>query len=335
LNSQATAAQRGKSPSKSKLAASTANVAKKAVPPQPSAPSHTSITSDEFQSLLSRQSESLYQRIDNERRAQDASAGAKQEALLRLVSSTLTDNVDKSLNQIVSSRIQQEVLPMLNDMIGKVVDRNIADLLPQQLASSIQGALKGQLPNALQNTLKDKDFHRSISETTATQVASKVQAQVSALLQQALPSMATQASLKMVTDLEQRMNQKLQAAETDRKADAAKIDGLISIINRMSATMESLSDLQSATQDALLKMQRDVATVAHATTTRPAPTTSVERARADSPAEAQPDEEDEEVARITQTLLNKEYENATIQVRIWRSDELRDRCTNRFVVDLL
>jgi hypothetical protein len=210
---------------------------------------------------------------------------------------------------------------MLNDMIGKVVDRNIADSLPQQLASSIQGALKGHLPNALQNTLKDKDFHRSISETTANQVASKVQTQVSALLQQALPSMATQASLKMVADLEQRINQKLQAAETERKVDAAKIDGLISIINRMSVTMESLSDLQSATQDALLKMQRDLATVAHATTSHPAPTASAERARVETPTETHPDEEDEEVARITQTLLNKEYENATIQVRTQEFDE--------------
>jgi hypothetical protein len=324
LNSQA-AAQRGKSPSKTKLVTSTANVAKKAVPPPSSAPSHVGMTSDELQTLLNRQSENLYQRIDSERRAQDASAGAKQEALLRLVSSTLTDNVDKSLNHIVSSRIQQEVLPMLNEMISKVVDRNIADLLPQQLASSIQGALKGHLPTALQNTLKDKDFHRSISETTANQVASKVQTQVAALLQQALPSMATQASLKMVADLEQRTNQKLQAAESERKADAAKIDGLISIINRMSVTMESLSDLQSATQDALLKIQRDVAAVAHATTNQPATTKSVENTRVEATPAAQPDEdeEDEEVARITQTLMNKEYENATIQVRICKFGELQ------------
>jgi hypothetical protein len=214
---------------------------------------------------------------------------------------------------------------MLNEMISKVVDRNIADLLPQQLASSIQGALKGHLPTALQNTLKDKDFHRSISETTANQVASKVQTQVAALLQQALPSMATQASLKMVADLEQRTNQKLQAAESERKADAAKIDGLISIINRMSVTMESLSDLQSATQDALLKIQRDVAAVAHATTNQPATTKSVENTRVEATPAAQPDEdeEDEEVARITQTLMNKEYENATIQVRICKFGELQ------------
>jgi hypothetical protein len=322
LTAQTAGTQRGKSPSKTKPTSSTANVAKKALPPPTSASAQTSITSDEFQSLLNKQSENLYQRIDNERRAQDASAGAKQEALLRLVSSTLTDNVDRSLNHIVSNSIQQEVLPMLNDIISKVIDRNIADSLPQHLSSSIQTALKGHLPSALQNALKEKDFHRSISETTANQVANKVQAQVSTLLQQALPNMATQASLKLVADLEQRMSQKLQLAETERKADAAKIDGLISIVNRMSVTMESLSDLQSATQDALLKMQRDVATVARASVSRTSPTVPAEEPRVEGPVELQSDPEDEEVARITQTLLAKEYENATIQVKCPQSFHL-------------
>ncbi|TPR07829.1 hypothetical protein CAN33_0015795 [Aspergillus niger] len=79
-----------------------------------------SAVSSEFSKSLGREVEGLYQRFDEERRSWDAASAAKQEQVLRLVSSTLSDNVEKNLARIVSRNIQTEVVPALSDLTVKI-----------------------------------------------------------------------------------------------------------------------------------------------------------------------------------------------------------------------
>ncbi|KAF7190126.1 hypothetical protein HII31_08457 [Pseudocercospora fuligena] len=256
----------------------------------------------EYHSSLSKHFEQLYARIESDKRVQDAAAGAKQDALLRLVSSTLTENVDRSLSSIIANRIEKDVIPTLTDVTSRVCDRKIAELLPQQLNASVSTAMKASLSNTLQQALKDKEVHKAISEITANQVAQRVQQQVSAMLQQQLPEMTTQAAQRMVGNLENRFAQYQQSSEAQRKQDEAKIDELSSVVRSLSATLQNMATSQTAFQEQILKMQRDG---------RGTPSASSAAPTAQEPPP--PEAEDEDVARMTQMLMDGKFEEATIQ----------------------
>jgi hypothetical protein len=105
--------------------------------------------SAEMSRLLSSSIDGLYKRLDNEKRVEVAVSDAKQEALLRLVSSTLTDNVEKSLAGIVNNKIEQSVLPVLS---GVVTDA-VRNQLGENLNTILPNELQKELPNVLQSTL--------------------------------------------------------------------------------------------------------------------------------------------------------------------------------------
>ena len=73
---------------------------------------------------------------------QDAAGAAKQDAVLRLVSSTLTENVEKSLHRIVSGSIEKEVLPAITNTTTKSVEKKLGEALPQQLSSHVHAHMQ-------------------------------------------------------------------------------------------------------------------------------------------------------------------------------------------------
>ncbi|GIZ46786.1 hypothetical protein CKM354_000989800 [Cercospora kikuchii] len=260
----------------------------------------------DYQSLLTRQFDSLYQRIESDKRVQDAAAGAKQDALLRLVSSTLTENVDRSLSSIIATRIEKDVIPTLTEVTSKVVDRKIAESLPPQLNASVSAAMKANLSNTLQQALQDKEVHKAISDLTANQVAQRVQQQVSAMLQQQLPEMTTKAAQKMVGDLESKFTQHQRSFEAQRQQDNAKIEELSGIVRSLSTTLQGMAASQASFQEQILKLQRETGAgqVGAARSTSTSPT-----ANQQTPAEP----EDADILNMTQLLMDGKYEEATIQ----------------------
>ncbi|KAK4633801.1 hypothetical protein CLAFUR0_02653 [Fulvia fulva] len=299
-------AQRAKSPAKPPIEDAAEAAKTMIVSPRGSQPSLAAAANAdpaELQSMLDRQFGSLYQRIESDKRVIDAASSAKQDALLRLVESALTENVDRSLTNIIATRIEQDVIPALTDVTSKVVDRKIAESLPQQLNTSVAAAMKSTLSGTLQKALQDKDVHRTICDITANAVATKVQQQVSTMLAQHLPNMATQASQKMISDLEKRMAQQQVSAEKQRQQDNAKIEELSSIVRSLSTTMQNMATSQSAFQEQILKMQRENKSDAQSHKSSPS---------ADVP-DPQKEAEDAEIADMTQKLIDGKYEEATIQ----------------------
>ncbi|SMY21618.1 unnamed protein product [Zymoseptoria tritici ST99CH_1A5] len=295
------AAQRSKSPNQAVL---TPEASSKAMVAPTSTAIEPTVSYEGIDARIGQQFESLYQRLDADKRVNDAAAGARQDALLRLVSSTLTENVDASLNKIISARIERDVVPALTEVTGKVIDRKIAESLPKELNTSVAAAMKAQLSTTLQSTLKDKEIQRAISDITGNHVAAKVQERVDQLLQKQLPGMATQASQKMIADLESRLGQQQRSAEAQRQQDNAKIEELSNIVRTLSATMQDMAASQTAFQEQILKMQRE---------NKSAPQPSANTGSDSASAEVQAEPEDQDVARMTQMLIGGRYEEATIQ----------------------
>ncbi|KAK5122762.1 hypothetical protein LTR85_003677 [Meristemomyces frigidus] len=311
-DSYAMASQRTSPPARERAVEKAANAANSAVKsPKPAvAPVATASTGGDVQAALSKQFASLYQRLDADKRVFEASGAAKQDAMLRLVSSTLTENVEQSLSHIIGASIEKEVIPSLANTTSKVIERKLAELLPQQLSTTTQREVKAALPNALKEALRDQQVHRTISDMTANQVAQKVQQQVSTLLQQSLPNMAAQATQKMVADLEARTNQRLHEADAQRQQDSLKIDQLAGLVRSLSTTIQNMADSQAAFQEQITEMQQSRSKDAAPTSETRSTESAAQSVAAVDPQKAA---EEEEVSMITEALMAGDYEGATIQ----------------------
>ncbi|KAI7522768.1 hypothetical protein KC316_g19141, partial [Hortaea werneckii] len=307
-DSYSMAAQRTKSPARDTTVENATAAVKDAVETQKGAnatPTAVSLDGD-VQAVLSKHFDSLYQRLESDKRVFEASGAAKQDAMLRLVSSTLTDNVEQSLSRIITSSIDKAVIPALTSMTGSIIEKKLAELVPQQLGPTVQREVKAALPNALQQSLRDQQVHRTISE----QIAQKVQQQVSNMLQTSLPNMATQATQKMVADLDARTTQRLREADVQRQQDNAKIEQLSGMVRSLTQTVQGMAESQKTFHDEMKKMQQGRAqegpTSAAAAGGRAAAAPAVDEMDPQKVAEEQ------EVSRITQMLMDGSYEEATI-----------------------
>ena len=304
--SYAMAAQRPKSPVREKDLASTEKSADFSSPSAVEAPRVSS--DNDLAALLNKQFDALYQRIDGDKRVSDASGAAKQDAMLRLISSTLTDNVEKSLHRIVSGSIEKEIVPAVTGTMTKAAEKKITEMLPQQLSTIVTREVKAAVPDAVKQALNNTQLQKSITD----QVATKVQQQVSQLLQQNMPNLATQATQKMISDLENRNKQQIAEIEKRRVHDQTKIQELSDLVRGMAETISSMSASQAAFQDQYLKLQRSLSRPG---TAQDGSAKDAGSTRAETPAKPQ----DPEVENITQLLTSQQFDAATYAVSYFES----------------
>lgn len=301
------AAQRAKSPTRERAVQDSANTVKKVTSSPTSTASAPLVSSiDDLQVSLTKQFDSLYSRIESDKRVQDASGAAKQDAVLRLVSSTLTENVEKSLNRIVSQNIMEQIAPVVTVSLTKAVEQKVSEILTKQLDTHVGKEIKNALPHAVQQALKDAHVHNSLRDS----VAQKVQQQVSHLLQQSMPNMVTQATQKAIADLEARNNKQQKEVENMWQQDQARIQELAALVQGLSEMMQNMSESQTTFQDQMLKMQRS--------SSKAGATESSREIESQVSALEDPEKkaEDAEVESIHKQLLNGEYDSAIISVSI-------------------
>lgn len=302
-----------------------------AVSPMPSAPTSSEPTNFDSASL-DKHFHALISKLDEDRRVQDAAANARQDALLRLVSSTLGENVDASLSRIVNNGIQDRVLPTLTNetnknfgqQLSKAVEPQIAETLRQQLGDSLPRHIQAALPGAIQKAFQAQDVKRQISEAAANAVSQQVQQQVGNMLNQQLPKMATQATRTMVEDLEKRTQTQLHQAEAQRQQDGAKIEQLSNLVRSLGESIHGLVENQQAYQTQTTKMlqqlqqQRSLPETTNnqsdtSTSSRAAPTLSTSTVTEQAPPQTA---EEAEVSNITKMLMEGRFDDATMEVSL-------------------
>ncbi|MCJ1377162.1 hypothetical protein MMC17_000254 [Xylographa soralifera] len=218
------------------------------------------IVSGEFSNVLSKELAMLYRRFDEDKRVQDAAGAAKQDAILRLVSSTLTDNVEKALSRIIKSNIEQVVVPSISEVTASTLDRKVPEYLTQQLLHTLPAQLKLALPEAVFKSLQHPDVLRVLSDQVTTKVSNQVERQFSVVLNQTvLPSfqdIALGAAQRMTSETERRMSEQLKQVDVQHREDSTKIDQLTTLVRGLSETVSAMAAAQSGFQSEILRLQQ-------------------------------------------------------------------------------
>ena len=283
--------------------------------------------SNEFNKVFRQELEALYRRFAEDKRVQDAAGAAKQDAMLRLVSSTLSDNVEKSLSRIVKKSIQDSVVPSvadvtsasLNDVLSTVVAKHVNEAMPR--------AMKSALPDAISQTMQNPNLLRSISEQVTRTVTGHVEREFTATLHNTImptfTDLAVTVAQKVSGDIERRVREQLQQAKIQHRDDSVKIDQLTDLVRGLSETVQTMAAAQSDFQLEILKLQQKAAQEGQNLARRPSPTPSESASMHISP-------EQEELEAIATSMQEGHFEEATIMVRYETSPrrQKKDQNTN-------
>lgn len=274
--------------------------------------------SDEFTKSLGRQIEGLYHRFDEERRAWDAAAASKQDQVLRTVSSTLSDNVEKTLTHIISNSIESQVLPVITDTTSTAVGKQLDPIVTQHLGSTVSRELRQTLPEAVSRAMQQPEVMRSITDALAQSLSSKVENQVSnafhSTLMPSIKNVTRGVAEKVGSDMEKSRQAQMKQIEVQRQRDSAKIDELTTLVHRLSGTVSSMASTQTDFQSEVLRLRsvlasrqnEEGAADAQRQQSATAPATDSElRVSADS-----------EIAQLAQMFNEGKYEEATVKVRL-------------------
>ncbi|KAL8962418.1 MAG: hypothetical protein Q9193_001176 [Seirophora villosa] len=218
--------------------------------------------SAEFKRVFSQELETLYRRFDDDKRVQSAAGAAKQDAMLRLVSATLGENVEKSLSRIIQNNIQQAVVPALAEMTTSTLDKRLTEIVTQQVHHAIPASLKLALPEAISRGVQNPDVLRLLSEQLTSKISVHVDREFSAALQKtimpAFQNLTVNLAQKVSNEAHGRSQEQLQRAEVQHRNDSVKIDQLTDLVRGLSETVRAMAAAQSEFQQEILKLQQYV-----------------------------------------------------------------------------
>lgn len=248
--------------------------------PADSGKDNTSHITSEIQKIFNKALDSLFLNIKDDRRTLLAVADSKQEAMLRLVSSTLSDNVEATLDRIVNNSIQKNVLPAVIDassrtiadglqktvtdivskeQLGVKFNTQISHLLPRELQKILPELVGKSVQQSLQHALQQQNLVKMISDTVVKNVTFRVEEEFDSVLQKtvapALTDLAVQAAKSATSDIHRQTQEQIGNLERQRQADSAKIEQLTQLVTGLSEIVSSMAAAQTDFQDIFLKQQ--------------------------------------------------------------------------------
>ncbi|KAF2182735.1 hypothetical protein K469DRAFT_585547 [Zopfia rhizophila CBS 207.26] len=251
---------------------------------------------------LSRELEVLYKRLEEDKRVQAAANNAKQDAVLRLVSSTLTENVDKALVRMVDESVRNVLLPQIMSNTTSTLEKSVG----RNLKSTLDAHFAKDLPDTVSRALKDPQVLQSLSDV----VTRKVSGSMESTLVASVGSVIDPAISTMSTNIERQIGEQLHQAQLQRQNDAVKIDQLTNMVQALTQTVQSMATAQSELQSQVVKLQQNLSQ-------SQARENSVGRSSPRairSPTKPQPKTPEQlEAEAITRLMAEGNYEQGTMQ----------------------
>lgn len=268
--------------------------------------------SKEFNKVLGKELDTLYRRFSEDKRVQDAAGGAKQDAMLRLVSSTLSENVEKSLSRIVQKNIHDAVVPSIANTTSTTVSSVLSTVVVKQINDIMPSVLKQALPDAINRTLQTPNLLRSVSDQITKKITGHVEEEFAAALHKSIvptfTNLATNVAHKVSAEAERRVREQLQQAESQHREDSVKIDQLTNLVRGLSETVHTMAAAQSDFQVEILKLQQKASEENQALARHHSPTPSESASMHLTP-------EQEELEVMATSMNEGRFEEATVMVR--------------------
>ncbi|KIW28910.1 uncharacterized protein PV07_04764 [Cladophialophora immunda] len=290
--------------------------------------------------------DSLYQNIQNDRNVQDSAAIARQEALLRLVSTTLSNNVEKSLSRILSAQMQQSIVPAITAATVQAVSSQVGEAVAKSLHSLVPHEMGVQLPIVLNTALQSPQMNRTISDTVSQKISKQIETQLNDLMQKhvvpTFKTLAASAAEKAASEVEVRLRNEIRQLENDRRSDLTRLEKLGQVLQATAEALQQMSDTQVAFQGQILRDRRQLALLGETSSSPVSRQVSTARMTPSPRAlprpivQRQKTKEELELEEISHLMNEGRYEEASIKwLQSAQPSELFDKLFIHFTPEYL
>jgi hypothetical protein len=198
---------------------------------------------------FSRELDVMYKRFDEDKRVLNAANGAKQEAILRMVSSTLNENVEGVIRKMVDDNIRNVLLPEVLAKTSATVEQG----LNNNLKSALGPQLSKEVADAVSRALKQPQTVQPLVD----QIAKKM-GNLESMVVAAAGSVVNPAISNLSNLIERQIAAELRQARTQRRDDAAKIATLTETVHTCLDTIRTMAATQSELQAQVAKLQQAI-----------------------------------------------------------------------------
>ncbi|KAI8943740.1 hypothetical protein NX059_001720 [Plenodomus lindquistii] len=273
---------------------------------------------------FARELEVMYKRFDEDKRVMNAANGAKQEAILRLVSSTLTDNVEGVIRKMVDENMRTVLLPEVLAKTSSTLEKSISS----NMKSTLGPQLSKDIPDAVSRALKSPQIFQPLSD----QLTKKLTGTFEPMVVASVSSVVSPAISKLSNMIEQQIGAQLRQAHTQRHEDAAKIAQLTDTVHTCLETIQTMVATQADLQAQVAKLQQAISQPSSQAVAKASP-------QASAPPVQQKSPEQLEVEAITELMSNGDFNQGTMQwLQSSRSAELFDevfvRCNPNYLTQM-
>ncbi|CAI6333910.1 unnamed protein product [Periconia digitata] len=266
----------------------------------------------ELTKSLSRELDGLHKRIDEDKRVMNAQFTSKQDAILRLVSSTLTENVEGVIKKMVNENMRDVLLPALLSQTATTLEKNIGG----SLKSALGPQLSKEIPEQVTRALKAPHVLQSLSDQVSKKVTNNIEPLITAAVGSAInPAISTVTSL-----VENKIGEQLRESQIQQRNDILKITQLTDTVQTCLQTIQGMVSTQAELQSQIAKLQQHVSQSAQQPggPARASPSATRPPAKQKTPEELEEEE-------ITRCMSQGKLEQGTM---LWlqsaRSDSLFD-----------
>lgn len=268
------------------------------------------------ETTLKRELDGVYARFDEDRREQDKAWLSRQDQVLRLISSTLSDNVEKNLTRIITGSVESAVIPALKETAAASIDKQISAALNKQLGSVVPLAINKSIPDAVSRAIQSPETLKAISELAAPAIARRVENEVSSSLRNtvipAFKNEYARSTNKLIGDVEKSFASKIQQFESQHIHDNVKIDQLTNQVQSLTEIVHTMAASQAKFQGEILEMDRRFESSQQTHQEPRQEQRSASASVSDRRPTPQSDEE-AEIAEVSQLMAGGKYEEASVK----------------------
>jgi hypothetical protein len=199
---------------------------------------------------FSRELEVMYKRIDEDKRVMNAANGAKQEAILRMVSSTLNENVEGVIRKMVDDNIRNVLLPEVLAKTSATLEQGLST----NIKSTLGPLLAKEVPDAVSRALKHPQMFQSLSD----QVAKKITGNFEPMVVASVGTVVNPAISNLSSLIERQIGAELRQAHAQRGEDAAKIAQLTDTVHTCLETIQTMVATQAELQSQVAKLHQAI-----------------------------------------------------------------------------
>jgi hypothetical protein len=191
---------------------------------------------------LSEQLTLLQTRFEDDRRASEAAAAQKEDALSRQLSQSVSQAIEKNLKPIVTKAVS-ESLETAKESITNTVDRSVTTAFANAIRNALPREIEKMAPTVANKVSQDHNLTRTLSAAVAKEVSNALVSDMTRAIKEissALELTVINTSTQAIAGLEQRLATQINTAESRRQSDNLKFDALNT---RISSLMTLVKDV--------------------------------------------------------------------------------------------